>query len=95
VYFPINEKDSHWVLRELHISSGLITIYDSLGCPPNGIETPLFLDNAEVFEKKNIVKDDYSISFQYADSVPIQGGLYGDYGLWVCIFLYRLSLVCA
>ncbi|GJS03836.1 phospholipase-like protein [Tanacetum coccineum] len=106
VYFPINEKDSHWVLGELHISSGLITIYDSLGCPPNGIETrlfwldlreklqfqiPLFLDNAEVFEKKNIVKDDYSISFQYADGVPIQGGLYGDCGLWVCIFLYRLS----
>nr|GEU54331.1 phospholipase-like protein [Tanacetum cinerariifolium] len=42
VYFPINKKDSHWVLGELHISSGLITIYDSLGCPPNGIETRLF-----------------------------------------------------
>ncbi|GJZ50002.1 phospholipase-like protein, partial [Tanacetum coccineum] len=42
VYFPINEKDSHWVLGELHISSGLITIYDGLGCPPNGIETRLF-----------------------------------------------------
>ncbi|GJX72257.1 phospholipase-like protein [Tanacetum coccineum] len=106
VYFPIKENDSHWVLGELHISSGSITIYDSLGCPPNGIETrlfwldlreklqfqiPLFLDNAEVFEKKNIVKDDYSISFQYADGVPIQGGFHGDYGLWVCIFLYRLS----
>ncbi|GJW22389.1 ulp1 protease family, C-terminal catalytic domain-containing protein [Tanacetum coccineum] len=65
VYFPINEKDSHWI--------------------------PLFLDNVEVFEKKNIVKNDYSISFQFADGVPIQGGLYGDCGLWVCIFLYRLS----
>nr|GEU83781.1 ulp1 protease family, C-terminal catalytic domain-containing protein [Tanacetum cinerariifolium] len=67
VYFPINKKDSHWVLEELHISSGFITIYDSLG------------HNAEVFEKKNIVKDDYSISFQFADGVPIQGGLYGRY----------------
>nr|GEX83998.1 ulp1 protease family, C-terminal catalytic domain-containing protein [Tanacetum cinerariifolium] len=106
VYFPINEKDSHWVLGELHISSDLITIYDSLGGPPNGIETRLswlelreklqfqillFLDNVEVFEKNNIVKDDYSISFEYADGVPIQGGLYGDCGLWVCIFLYMLS----
>ncbi|GJR60132.1 RNA-directed DNA polymerase [Tanacetum coccineum] len=54
VYFPINEKDSHW------------------------FQFPLFLDNAEVFEKKNIVKDDYSISFKFADGVPIQGGLYGD-----------------
>ncbi|GKB07264.1 ulp1 protease family, C-terminal catalytic domain-containing protein [Tanacetum coccineum] len=107
VYFPINENDSHWVLGELHISSGLITIYDSLGCPPNGIETHLFwldlmdklqfhfllfLDNAEVFEKKNIVKDEYSISFKFADGVPIQGGLYGDCGVWVCIFLYRLLI---
>ncbi|GJZ52863.1 ulp1 protease family, C-terminal catalytic domain-containing protein [Tanacetum coccineum] len=65
VYFPINEKDSHWVLEELHIISGLITIYDSLGGPPNGIENrhfwlqlreklmfqiPLYLDNVEVFE---------------------------------------------
>nr|GEW10846.1 berberine bridge enzyme-like 8 [Tanacetum cinerariifolium] len=106
VYFPINEKDYQWVLGELHVSSGLITIYDSLGCPPNGIETclflldlrdrlqfhiPLFLDNAEVSEKKNIVKDDYSISFQFTNGVPIQGGLYGDYGLRVCLFLYRLS----
>nr|GEZ20232.1 hypothetical protein [Tanacetum cinerariifolium] len=41
----------------------------------------LFMDNPEVFEKKNIVKDDYSISFQFADDVPIQGGLYGDCGL--------------
>ncbi|GJX28796.1 ulp1 protease family, C-terminal catalytic domain-containing protein [Tanacetum coccineum] len=65
VYFPINEKDSHWVLGELHISSGLITIYNSLGCPPNGIKP--------------------------AYGIPIQGGLYGDCGLWVCIFLYRLS----
>ncbi|GJU74410.1 hypothetical protein Tco_1265815, partial [Tanacetum coccineum] len=76
-----------------------------LWCPPNGIETRLFwldlrdklqfhillfLDNVEVFEKKNIVKDDYSISSQFADGVPIQGGLYGDCGLWVCIFLYRM-----
>nr|GEZ93657.1 ulp1 protease family, C-terminal catalytic domain-containing protein [Tanacetum cinerariifolium] len=106
VYFSINERDFHWVLGELYISSGLITIYDSLGCPPNGIETrlfwldlmdklqfhcPLFLDNAEVFKKKNIIKDDYSISFKFADGVPIQGGLFDDCGVWVCIFLYRLS----
>ncbi|GJZ29882.1 ulp1 protease family, C-terminal catalytic domain-containing protein [Tanacetum coccineum] len=106
VYFPINEKDSHWVLGELHIISGLITIYDSLGGPPNGIETRyfllqlreklmfqilLYLDNAEVFEKKNIDKLKYSITFRYADGVPLQGGLYGDCGIWVCVFLYRLS----
>nr|GEV57974.1 hypothetical protein [Tanacetum cinerariifolium] len=47
----------------------------------------LYLDNAEVFEKKNIDKENYSITFRYAEGVPIQGGLYGDCG----ICLYRLS----
>ncbi|GKC27982.1 phospholipase-like protein [Tanacetum coccineum] len=34
VYFPVNESDSHWVLGELDITSGVITFYDSLGVPP-------------------------------------------------------------
>ncbi|GKD09036.1 ulp1 protease family, C-terminal catalytic domain-containing protein, partial [Tanacetum coccineum] len=97
VYFPVNEKVSHWCLAELHIRSGVITFYDSLGGPANGIEDHLFwlelrqifefhiltyLDYADVFVKKNINKTNYSISFQYAQGVPIQGGLYGDCGLW-------------
>ncbi|GJV34956.1 ulp1 protease family, C-terminal catalytic domain-containing protein [Tanacetum coccineum] len=79
VYFPINENDSDWVLGELHIIFGLITISDSLGAPPNGKETRhfwlqlreklmfqilLYLDNAKVFEKKNINKDNYLITFR-------------------------------
>ncbi|GJU19941.1 ulp1 protease family, C-terminal catalytic domain-containing protein, partial [Tanacetum coccineum] len=106
VYFPVNEKDSHWVLAELVIFSSVITIYDTLRAPPCEIEIrhfwldlrqkfefhiPLYLDNTEVFDKKNIDKAIYSISFRYADGVPLQGGLYGNCGLWVCIFLYRLS----
>ncbi|GKD64929.1 phospholipase-like protein [Tanacetum coccineum] len=66
VYFPVNEKDSHWVLAELDIFAGVITIYDTLGAPPCGIETryfwldlrqkfefhiPLYLDNAEDVHK--------------------------------------------
>lgn len=26
-----------------------------------------------------------------ADKVPKQGGIFGDCGVWVCIFLYRLA----
>ncbi|GJV53124.1 phospholipase-like protein [Tanacetum coccineum] len=74
----------------------VLTIYDSLGGPLGGKEThqfwlqlreklqfqfPFYLDNDEVFDKKNIDKLSYSISFQYADGVPLQGGLYGDCGL--------------
>ncbi|GKC60237.1 ulp1 protease family, C-terminal catalytic domain-containing protein [Tanacetum coccineum] len=74
VYFPVNENDSHWVLGELDITSGVITFYDSLGGPPGGVETRHFW--LEVRQKLG---------------VPLQGRLYGDCGLWVCIFLYRLS----
>nr|GEX44431.1 ulp1 protease family, C-terminal catalytic domain-containing protein [Tanacetum cinerariifolium] len=98
VYFLVNKKDLHWLLAELDIFSGVITIY--------GIKTRhflleltqkfefqilLYLDSDEIFDKKNIDKASYSISFRYADGVPLQGGLYGDCGLWVCIFLYRMS----
>ncbi|GJT86233.1 ulp1 protease family, C-terminal catalytic domain-containing protein [Tanacetum coccineum] len=96
VYFPVNEKDFHWCLAELHIRSGVVTFYDSLGGPCDGIETRLFwlqlrqiwefqillyLEEAKVFEKKNIDKTNYLISFRYADEVPLQGGLYGDCSL--------------
>ncbi|GJR50544.1 ulp1 protease family, C-terminal catalytic domain-containing protein [Tanacetum coccineum] len=106
VYFPINEKDFHWCRAELHIRSDVVTFYDSLRAPIDGIETrlwllklrqiwefhiPLYLEETKVFEKKNIDKTNYSVSFRYADGVPLQGRLFGDCGLWVCIFLYRLS----
>ncbi|GJX39685.1 phospholipase-like protein [Tanacetum coccineum] len=31
VYFPVNEQKKHWCLAELHISSGVVTFYDTLG----------------------------------------------------------------
>ncbi|GJY02804.1 phospholipase-like protein [Tanacetum coccineum] len=31
VYFPVNEPKKHWCLAELHISSGVVTFYDTLG----------------------------------------------------------------
>ncbi|GJR16758.1 ulp1 protease family, C-terminal catalytic domain-containing protein [Tanacetum coccineum] len=103
---PWFAKSVKKVLGELDITSGVITFYDSLGGPPDGVETHhfllevrqklefqflLYLDSTEVFEKKEIDKACYSISFRYAKGVPLQGGLYGDCGLWVCIFLYSLS----
>ncbi|GJR61605.1 phospholipase-like protein [Tanacetum coccineum] len=78
VYFPMNESDSHWVLGELDITSGVITFYDSLEGHPGGVETHhfwlevrqilefqflLYLDSVEVFEKKKIDKASYLISF--------------------------------
>nr|GEV41846.1 phospholipase-like protein [Tanacetum cinerariifolium] len=44
-----------------------------------------------VFEKKNIDPTKYKISFKVADGVPKQGGVFGDCGVFLCMFLYRLA----
>ncbi|GKB40993.1 phospholipase-like protein [Tanacetum coccineum] len=38
---------------------------------------------------KGISADDYKITYKYADA-PFQASLFGDCGIWVCIFIYRL-----
>ncbi|GJR01358.1 phospholipase-like protein [Tanacetum coccineum] len=52
---------------------------------------PGILGATKVFEKKGIDPTNYSIRFKLADPVPKQGGIFGDCGVWVCIFLYRLA----
>lgn len=54
-------------------------------------QLPMYLVESEVMQLKNIDPNNYGVTFQYARDVPIQGGRYGDCGIWVCIFLYRLS----
>ncbi|GJX96511.1 hypothetical protein Tco_0352309 [Tanacetum coccineum] len=51
---------------------------------------PVILEGAKVFDKKGIHPSDYIISFKLADNVPKQGDIFGDCGVWVCVFLYRL-----
>lgn len=52
---------------------------------------PQYLEKADVMSKKNIDPKGYSITFRYEENVPIQSGYYGDCGIWVCVFLYRLT----
>ena len=52
---------------------------------------PIVLKQANVFESKGINPTKYAITFKTAKNVPEQGGLFGDCGIWVCIFLYRLA----
>ena len=44
-----------------------------------------------MFEKKRINPATYFITFKNAHNIPSQGGLFGDCGIWVCIWLYRLA----
>lgn len=48
-----------------------------------------YLKDCGVLQSKRISVDSYEISFDYAP-VPVQGDLFGDCGVWVCLFLYRL-----
>ncbi|GJS02747.1 phospholipase-like protein [Tanacetum coccineum] len=52
---------------------------------------PKVLELCNVFDKKCIDPNTYRIKFTIADNVPKQGGVFGDCGVWVCIFLYRLA----
>lgn len=51
---------------------------------------PPYLEETDVMAKKNIDQKSYSITFRY-EEVPLQSGYYGDCGIWVMIFLYRLT----
>lgn len=92
-------------MGEFSISTGVITLYDSLGSQLDKNlsewsrnfrrifqrQLPVLLAESEVMERRNIDPDTYSIKFRYAEDLPRQGGKYGDCGVWVIIFLYRLT----
>ncbi|PWA38014.1 phospholipase-like, Aminotransferase-like mobile domain protein [Artemisia annua] len=104
VFIPINEPKQHWSLAHFHIKSGLVTFYDSEGyhepetrpwylnmrrCLECNL--PAILEQTDVFGSKGINPVEYSIKFKNAHIIPKQGGIFGDCGIFVCLFLYRLS----
>ncbi|GJT65386.1 phospholipase-like protein [Tanacetum coccineum] len=103
VFIPINEPKRHWSLALFHISSGSVTFYDSqkiydVEYRPwylkmrSCLETklPVILQRTGVFVRKGIDPNSYSIKFSHAENVPQQGGVFGDCGVFLCLFLYRL-----
>ncbi|GJZ22456.1 transposase, MuDR, MULE transposase domain protein [Tanacetum coccineum] len=103
VFIPINEPDTHYCLVVLHIMSGVITLYDSLGVPPiKKIDwwkkmrlvfqsvIPTYLDECGVLKAKCLSLETYKVKFEVPENDPIQGKPTGDCGVWVCYFLYRL-----
>ncbi|GJZ59174.1 hypothetical protein Tco_0614990 [Tanacetum coccineum] len=55
---------------------------------------PVVLQQTGVFASKGIDPTSYSIKFTNAQNVPKQGGVFGDCGMFVCLFLYRNSYSC-
>ncbi|GJR71037.1 phospholipase-like protein [Tanacetum coccineum] len=103
VYFPVNEPKRHWCLAELHITTRLVTFYDSLGWVSSNRkhwwqnmkrtlpqQLTLYLNEHGVLQSKGIAVERYEITYKFPTVIE-QAGLYGDCGIWVCIFLYRLS----
>ncbi|GJR63740.1 phospholipase-like protein [Tanacetum coccineum] len=95
VYFPVNEPKKHWCLAELHISTGVVTFYDSLGwvC---GNRRPwwrtmkrtlpqqltLYLNEHGVLQSKGIAVETYEIKYMFPKVVR-QADDYGDCGVWI------------
>jgi Ulp1 family protease len=88
----------------LHLHLGVVTIYDSLHGPDDkgkprwatwmehfAAVIPPYMEEADVIAKKNIDPKSYSITFRYKEDVPLQSSYCGDCGIWVCVFLYRLT----
>ncbi|GKA27862.1 phospholipase-like protein [Tanacetum coccineum] len=102
VYFLVNEPKTHWCLVELEIRTGAVTFFDFLGWVggsrrrwwrrmkkllPEKLSVYLVMHG--IFQSKGISADDYKITYKYVDA-PFQASLFGDCGIWVCIFIYRL-----
>nr|GEZ62507.1 ulp1 protease family, C-terminal catalytic domain-containing protein [Tanacetum cinerariifolium] len=99
----VNEPKKHWCLAELHIFTGVVTFYDSLGwvC---GNRRPwwrmmkrtlpqqltLYLNEHEALQSTGIAVETYEIKYMFPKVVR-EANDYGDCGVWVCIFLYKLS----
>ncbi|GKE07935.1 F-box domain containing protein [Tanacetum coccineum] len=54
-------------------------------------KNPEVMMQVKVCDQNGIDHTRYTISFTNAVNVPKQGGVFGDCGIWTCIFLYRLS----
>ncbi|GKB70902.1 phospholipase-like, aminotransferase-like mobile domain protein [Tanacetum coccineum] len=104
VFIPINEPNQHWSLAQFHIKSRNVTFYDSqetfdVEIHPwyvkirRCLESKLHVVLKEIamFVSKGIDPTHYSIKFRHAQNIPKQGGVFGDYGVFVCLFLYRLA----
>ncbi|GJZ32439.1 hypothetical protein Tco_0577875 [Tanacetum coccineum] len=52
---------------------------------------PVVLQETSVFVRKGIYPTHYNIKFRHAQNVPKQGGVFGNCGIFVCLFLYRLA----
>ena len=102
MYFPVNEPEKHWCLAELHIRTGLVSFYDTVGVfHGNGTrwwrnmkrnfpkQLKIYLDNQGILTSKGISANDYTVTYQ-CPAVPKQAQVYGDCSVWVCIMLYRL-----
>ncbi|GJW26012.1 phospholipase-like protein [Tanacetum coccineum] len=95
VFMLINETNQHWCLAQFDIRTGVVTFYDNgITYDPEWrewLKLPEVLMQGEFFDQKGIDHTTYNITFANAVNVPRQAEVFGDCGIWVSIFLYRLA----
>ncbi|PWA39760.1 phospholipase-like protein [Artemisia annua] len=88
VFFLVNEPDKHWILAELHIATGVVTFYDSLGLVKSNRRSwwramkkdlPLrlisYLNECGVLKSKGICIDTLCRNEQLEVKDPVQAAL--------------------
>ncbi|GKB76827.1 phospholipase-like protein [Tanacetum coccineum] len=93
VYFLVNKPKKHWCLAKLHISTGVVTFYDSLGWVSENRrpwwrqmkrtlpqQLTLYLNKHGVLQSKGIAVETYEIKYVFPRVVR-QADDYGDCGV--------------
>ncbi|GJS58842.1 transposase, MuDR, MULE transposase domain protein [Tanacetum coccineum] len=84
VYFPVNEPKRHWCLAELHITTGVVTFYDSLGWVYSNRrlwwrnmkrtlpqQLTLYLNEHRVLQGKGIAVKRYEITYKFPSVIDL------------------------
>ena len=93
VYVPINVKDIHWILAEIHMELKVVSIYDSLGERNDehiGLIFKFMQDEYKMTYDSEMNLDEWSIVSYGMEEIPKQANGY-DCGVFVCMFLFLLA----
>lgn len=93
VYVPINVKNIHWIIAEIHIELKVVSVYDSLGEQHDehlGLIFKFLQDEYRMTYNSEMNLNEWSIVSYGMEHIPKQTNGY-DCGVFICMFLFLLA----